>query len=826
MRIFFLADIIVGAVTSLLKALSMYLIKVVTPYIPKFYRLFEVISTYELLDDVFLNKIWNNIYIFVAVIVLFAIAIKLIGAMVNPDTLSDNKKGARAYYFRTVIAVVLIFLIPLLFDYSYELQSDLAKKNYLMSHIFGYKIKDGSNVGQLLAWEAFSSFIYPVSESELSNLSANQYLEIQKDVGNNNIPYLFNNWYETEEQTDKISAVNLQKAFRCHAILCCITVLLVAYELILLCMDTFFRTAKLGFLEMMTPIVLGAYVFNPEILKKWAKEFFSTYIALFLKMMALAFMIISLVQVKGRMSGTSALSDDRFLSGLFSVILIISLLQLVKKIPELINSIFGTNIKMGGGIKGRLGEMAGIGGLAQQAWSSLGKTAKNLGKLGLQAPLAVGYGIGDAIYHRKTGDRLKNNATFRNIKGGLMGARAAIKSGNLLDAAQAYDQSMALSALSKADTYKLNNRIGGGLKKAGISQGSYNNRDFNNASGFKTEAQMDKDARTVLNEAKTGLGGIVGKKFQQNLEQQDALEKRANLAEGVQLAKQKVTDDLTATLTRLNGPQYTEQQRAEFKSIVTRFTEGDGAKGGGKITDADAKIIKQYMDEDTAEKFQAKNKKYDKNVNEYAGRYAKDEADKERLMGDMRSSVKLGDEVKNTQAAVEDIKAEGQRLKDNVNATEAQKMYYDAHSKAISQIRSKSWGAVQNDPDATMSADDDSSWLSDSDYSKEGTATQIAEAEAEAQAEAEALAQAEAEAKAQAEAQAQAEAEAKAQAEAEAKAQAEAEAARVQRKAELHDLRLELRQQISYMKSMGASQAEIDAKQAELDAVTEEYNNL
>ena len=87
--------------------------------------------------------------------------------------------------------------------------------------------------------------------------------------------------------------------FRYQSILCPLAGVLVAYELLLLCMDTIFRAAKLAILELMLPIVLGAYVFSPDILKKWAKEFFGTYIVIFLKLIAIGFMIIVINVLKG-----------------------------------------------------------------------------------------------------------------------------------------------------------------------------------------------------------------------------------------------------------------------------------------------------------------------------------------------------------------------------------------------------------------------------------------------------------------------------------------------------------------------------------------------
>ena len=61
---------------------------------------------------------------------------------VNPDSFSDNKKGVKNYYFRAVAAVVMIFIIPLLFDYSFEIQSNLLKNNYLTTRVLGYEVKE------------------------------------------------------------------------------------------------------------------------------------------------------------------------------------------------------------------------------------------------------------------------------------------------------------------------------------------------------------------------------------------------------------------------------------------------------------------------------------------------------------------------------------------------------------------------------------------------------------------------------------------------------------------------------------------------------------
>ena len=143
---------------TLFNMLSLYIVEITVPLIPTLYSLFEKLTTFEFLSNKYIQSVWNNIYVLVGVIVLFAIAIKLISTMVNPDTLTDNKKGVKGLYFRTVIAVVLIFIIPIIFSYSFTLQAKLVNSNFLISRVFGYKIADDKNVGELLGWTTFSSF--------------------------------------------------------------------------------------------------------------------------------------------------------------------------------------------------------------------------------------------------------------------------------------------------------------------------------------------------------------------------------------------------------------------------------------------------------------------------------------------------------------------------------------------------------------------------------------------------------------------------------------------------------------------------------------------
>ena len=317
-------------IKSLFLGLSLLITVWIYPLIKKLYDLFMYLATFQFFDSKFISGVWNNLYILVGVIVLFAIAIKLISAMVNPDTLSDNKKGAKGAYFRAVISVVLIFIFPMIFELSYKVQSELITNNFLTRTVFGFEVEEGKSIGQILAWETFSSFCTPVDadtkalvkiETYEDSPFLDGYYKLEDNI--DEIIWLYNTIYADEIATTAIGTVtgaivgggtanplggaeigamaggSIELGFEYHDLLCPLAGLLVAYELILLCMDTMFRSAKIAILELMLPIVLGAYVFNPEILKKWAKEFFSTYISLFLKVLAIGFMILAINALKG-----------------------------------------------------------------------------------------------------------------------------------------------------------------------------------------------------------------------------------------------------------------------------------------------------------------------------------------------------------------------------------------------------------------------------------------------------------------------------------------------------------------------------------------------
>ena len=411
-----------------------------------------------------------------SVIVLFAIGIKLISAIVNPDVLdggdSKKKKSAKQSFIDAIIAVFLIILIPMAFNILTTFQSELIESKFIQKYIFGisFTAESQTEVGQILAYQTLSSFLYPCPETgddKCTNREEgiNQMNAISWDI-RNMYQYIDANDLKFDVRTTNDGAIH-KNSLIYHPILCLIAGALVLYQVILMALDMALRAAKIGLLELMTPIILGAFIFNKEILTKWVKEFIATYLSAFLKLLAVTMMVLGLSRVNtlfANFEESMNSVDSTVAKGLLRLILVMGILRLAKEVPNLINKIFGTNIQPQGGIKGRLGQMAGVGGLAQKAWSALGTGAKNVAKLIPQGVAAAGYKLGDNFYNKRTGRHLNDTGLFKNVKGIGSGVGTALKTGSLMKAKAAYDSGSAAPKYTVGERLSARNEVLGRLR--------------------------------------------------------------------------------------------------------------------------------------------------------------------------------------------------------------------------------------------------------------------------------------------------------------------------------------------------------------------------
>lgn len=416
---------------DLFRKLLLVLCDFVYSGIPGLYKTFYALASAELFSADEIQKFASNIYILISVIMLFAFGVKLIEAIVNPDLLADTKKGTAGVFKRAIIALGLIVFIPYGFNKIYDIQSSFLNSNFFERLIIGntsinnYSNSNCSDVsaGQIMAGTALHQFLYPEDYSNVVITEENQSIaEEYNEIMVCNISKLGDFGDVINEKDGSKYTFHFDGLFALGA------GLFLIYELVILCIDTALRLVKLGFLQLIAPIIVSAYIFTgTDNLVKYLKEVGSTFAEIFARVAAFAFYILVLSKIESVIG-----SIDSAVGKWGTIFFLIGALQFVKLVPNLLGSLFGMNIQNRGGIKGRLGEMAGVGGLAQKAWGAV----RGLSGAALAAPLAAaGFGLGKGIgfLGNRVGSGMNTltNNKFKglghNLAGGLSAGKSMIK---------------------------------------------------------------------------------------------------------------------------------------------------------------------------------------------------------------------------------------------------------------------------------------------------------------------------------------------------------------------------------------------------------------
>lgn len=426
---------------GLFRKLLIYICKPVYSLIVYVYKIFYSIATTRFLNNDIIQQLSSNIYILVSAIMLFAFSITILSAIVNPDLLTDNKKGVTALFKRSIIALALMVLVPFAFDELYKIQDNVMSNSLIERIVVGISYEcdsdsssdceKGGNGGQVIAGTLISSVLYPEekladSDGEIK-VPANISESYEKMVSENirymgaiakNINVTVDGSGGNDNQVLKWDFDDDAYAFHFDGLLAVVVGLAILYILVIYAIDVAVRVFKLAFLELTAPISIVAYVgVGDKMLSSWFRELGKTYAELFVRIVAIAFYLFLIHNLDSFMGAfTSSDSDWTFV---LKVFFMVGMLIFVKQVPDMLGRIFGVDIKLKGGIAGRLGSMAGVGEQAKKAWTGLTNLAK-------AAPLVAGAGlaagakaIGGKVGETGLGQSISNNAAVQKLKNGM-----------------------------------------------------------------------------------------------------------------------------------------------------------------------------------------------------------------------------------------------------------------------------------------------------------------------------------------------------------------------------------------------------------------------
>ena len=356
-------------------------------FIETLYNLLIDISRTTILTQGDIKEFASRVQMLLGVFMLFKVAFSIITYVINPDEMTDKSKGLAKLGQNAIISLVLLVVTPYIFGMAYDLQIMVLEDNTIASLIFGSTDDDTfiETGGQKLSFSVMIPFFRP--DTGLPELSScrNLYEPGTNSTVFNNDCYTAlvssisddkNNEIDDRiigNYTTGVSLKNFGLTFRSEAvtflsnnnqfifdykiILSTAAAVVVILILLTYAMDVALRSVKLAFLQLISPIPIISYI-DPKqgkdgMFKKWYTMCFSTYISLFIRLLALYFglYLIDIVISKGFSDVVTGQSVDAgwFNTGMWiSLFMIIGILMFIKQLPKILE---GFGIKLDGGGK-------------------------------------------------------------------------------------------------------------------------------------------------------------------------------------------------------------------------------------------------------------------------------------------------------------------------------------------------------------------------------------------------------------------------------------------------------------------------------------------
>ena len=435
------------------------------------YQLFMLLAETGIFTTEAIRAFSERIYFFLGLIMVFKVSISLIQYILNPDAVNDGKIGAPKLLKNIVFVLVGIIAVPYIFDAAFSLQRIILKDNIIGNLILGTNLsgkgKNAESVvketGDIMAFSTFTAFLhfnddYITSECaakpfDITNGNADassvcvgkdsknsqEVIDMLNEFYDSKAGILYEEAYENNNMHKiaghmKVYNYTFEDAEGDDTFLFDYMLLIttgggvfLAYVLLIFCFDVAVRAVKLGFLQLIAPIPLIAKI-DPkkgdEVFNKWVKECTSTYLNLFIRLVAIYFAlyIITLVGSTGKPYNVVTKKDIN--NPFVYVFIIFGVLLFVKDLPKLIETLTGMKMSGSLSLSKKMKSVPLIGGAVEQGARFAGRTAGRTlragaglaGHLANRGRQALGNGISNRWNNSRLGQahqqRVRNGTDF------------------------------------------------------------------------------------------------------------------------------------------------------------------------------------------------------------------------------------------------------------------------------------------------------------------------------------------------------------------------------------------------------------------------------
>lgn len=346
--------------SSILRFIFSWLDSILVWLITTINNLLIDISNVILYSSSTFKTLGQRLGIILGVFMLFRLAILLISYLMSPDKLSDGSKGGKKIILNILISLGLLITYNMIFLNAYKVQKVIVDSNIFARVLFGVE-KDVKDVN--VSYFIYTAFFTPntsvvdkscsrffdlsATSEELKNCDLLDKFGEDTDINAINDAIKFQDMKYIFGNFDVVNArSNDAYIFDYTPIVSTAAGVIAALILLGFCMDIATRSVKLFFLQLIAPIPIISNM-DPgkgkDVFSKWYKACLSTYLSLFIRLIAIYFAVFMISLVVSNFA-------DLFVGSPFiKVFIIIGCLMFAKQVPKLIEEISG--IKMDGNFK-------------------------------------------------------------------------------------------------------------------------------------------------------------------------------------------------------------------------------------------------------------------------------------------------------------------------------------------------------------------------------------------------------------------------------------------------------------------------------------------
>ena len=402
------------------------------------FKIVLYLADVEIFEESVIKDFSSRVYMLLAVVMFFKIAVSTIQYLVDPEKLSDSNSGAASIIKNAAIAILLLVIVPEVFRFARSAQSDVA--GYIPALIMGDEYQDtGTNDNVTRVTRQANNMTTTVMKVFYSPKSDHSTFNGGREIrgtngGQDGIKYFFETQVKSGCHEFKITKLGeyfdtSYCSWNYTIILPVVVATLMIFVLISMGIDIAIRAIKFALLEIMAPIPIVSYIdkAGKGAFETWVKEVKDVYIDLFIRIAVIYFMIFIIDKVVNNFNVGNMFKhmngETTLVKGLVLIFIIIGLLLFAKTAPKYLCDALGIKgtdkispmFKRAGGLLGAAGSGLTAG------YANIANARRNLTANGKWAGLSGRDKLRETLKAAASGVAGTSSGLFRGGRSALSG---------------------------------------------------------------------------------------------------------------------------------------------------------------------------------------------------------------------------------------------------------------------------------------------------------------------------------------------------------------------------------------------------------------------